>query len=81
MGREKCNQNCENAVPSLGPCFGPRFFYRPYMMFQFLVPKKVPKIGPQSDDGNVFVSFFVEDFAGYFCTAARFVGLDGSPSG
>ena len=24
---------------------------------------------------------FVEDLAGYFCTAARCVGLDGSPSG
>ena len=81
LGREKCNQNCENAVPVLGPFFGPRFFYRPYMMFQFWGPKKVPKIGPQSDDGNVFFPFFVENFAGYVCTAARFVGLDGAPSG
>jgi len=59
LGREKCNQNCENAVPVLGPFFGPRFFYRPYMMFQFWGPKNVPKIGPQSDHGNVFFSLFL----------------------
>ena len=67
-------------MPDLGPFFGPRFFYRPYVMFKFLVPKKVPKNRPQSDDGHVFW-FFVENLAGYFCPAARFVGLDGSPSG
>ena len=58
LGREKCNQNCEIAVPVLGPFFGPRLFYRPYMIFQFLGPKKVPKTGPQSDDGHVCVFGF-----------------------